>query len=123
MDSRRPVRRGARAALSLARAAVAARAAVGVAGHLDVELALEGVGAVVDPIGDIAPYRQAAADVKVRLSCVIDTHLHADHISAGRALAEATGADYVLFAEAPAFFPFRAVRDGEAIELGNVMYR
>src|SRR5262245_13027340 len=33
-------------------------------------------------------------------------HLHADHISSGRDLAKATGAEYVLFADAAVTFPF-----------------
>lgn len=76
--------------------------------------------AVVDPLGDIAPYLRAAEETGMRIRYVIDTHLHADHLSAGRALAEAAGAEYVLFAEANATFPFRGVRDGEMLELGNV---
>jgi glyoxylase-like metal-dependent hydrolase (beta-lactamase superfamily II) len=56
----------------------------------------------------------------LRIRYVIDTHLHADHLSTGRALAAATGADYVLFAEAEAAYPFRRVRDGDVLELGNV---
>jgi hydroxyacylglutathione hydrolase len=76
--------------------------------------------AVVDPVGDISPYLSAAATTGMRIHHVIDTHLHADHVSAGRALAEAAGADYVLFADAKVTFPFRGVRDGELIELGNV---
>jgi hydroxyacylglutathione hydrolase len=77
-------------------------------------------GAIIDPIGDSDRYLNAAAAAKVRIRYVIDTHLHADHLSTGRALADTAGADYVLFAEAKATFPFRAVRDGEKLELGNV---
>ena len=77
--------------------------------------------AVVDPLGDLAPYLSAAEATGMRIRYVIDTHLHADHVSAGRALAEAAGAEYVLFAEAAANFPFRGVRDGEVLELGNVL--
>jgi len=76
--------------------------------------------AVVDPVGDLAPYLRAAEATGMRIRYVIDTHLHADHLSAGRALAQAAGAEYVLFAEAAANFPFRGVRDGEVLELGNV---
>ena len=76
--------------------------------------------AVVDPLGNPAPYLSAAEATGMRIRYVIDTHLHADHVSAGRALADAAGADYVLFAEAAANFPFRGVRDGEVLELGNV---
>lgn len=76
--------------------------------------------AVVDPVGDISPYLSAAKATGMRIRYVIDTHLHADHISAGRALAEAAGAEYVLFAGAKVTFPFRGVCDGEVLELGNV---
>jgi glyoxylase-like metal-dependent hydrolase (beta-lactamase superfamily II) len=76
--------------------------------------------AIVDPVGDIAPYIEAARATGMRILYVFDTHIHADHISAGRALAEATGAEYVLFEGAEAAFPFRRVKDGEVLELGNV---
>lgn len=77
-------------------------------------------GAVVDPVGDVAPYLDAAQSAGMRIRYVIDTHLHADHLSAGRALAAAAGADYALFAEAQAALPFRKVRDGDVLDLGNV---
>ena len=79
--------------------------------------------AVVDPVGDVAPYLAAAEATGMRILYVIDTHLHADHVSAGRALAEAAGAEYVLSADADAAFPFRGVRDGDALELGNVVVK
>ncbi len=77
-------------------------------------------GAVVDPVGDIQPYLGAAEDAGMRIHFVIDTHVHADHLSAGRALAEAAGAEYVLSAEADVSFPFKGVRDGDVLPLGNV---
>jgi hydroxyacylglutathione hydrolase len=76
--------------------------------------------AVVDPLGDVAPYLRAAEATGMRIRYVVDTHLHADHLSAGRTLAEEAGAEYVLFAKANATFPFREVRDGDVLELGNV---
>jgi glyoxylase-like metal-dependent hydrolase (beta-lactamase superfamily II) len=76
---------------------------------------------VVDPVGDIAPYLQAAKDTGMRILYVVDTHIHADHASAGRRLAEAAGAEYVLFAEAEAAPPFRGVRDRDVLDLGNVV--
>ncbi len=77
-------------------------------------------GAIVDPLGDPSPYIKAAEATGMRIRYVIDTHLHADHVSAGRGLADASGAEYVLFAEAAANFPFLGVRDGELLGLGNV---
>jgi glyoxylase-like metal-dependent hydrolase (beta-lactamase superfamily II) len=76
--------------------------------------------AVVDPVGEIAPYLRAAEEAGMRILYVIDTHLHADHISAGRELAKAAGAEYVLHGDADVTFPFCGVRDGEVLELGNV---
>jgi hydroxyacylglutathione hydrolase len=77
-------------------------------------------GAVVDPVGDIAPYLQSAESLGMSIVFVIDTHLHADHVSAGRSLAESTGGQYVLSASAETTFPFVAVKDGDKLELGNV---
>jgi hydroxyacylglutathione hydrolase len=76
--------------------------------------------AVVDPLGELGPYLETADKIGMRILYVIDTHLHADHISLGRELAKAAGAEYVLFADADVAFPFRSVRDGEVLELGNV---
>lgn len=76
--------------------------------------------AVVDPIGEITPYLKTAQETGMRILYVIDTHLHADHVSAGRQLAEAAGAEYVLFADAESARPFRCVRDREVLPLGNV---
>jgi hydroxyacylglutathione hydrolase len=78
------------------------------------------MGAVVDPIGDVGPYLRTAEETGMRIRYVIDTHLHADHVSAGRELAKAAGAEYVLFADANVNFPFHRVRDGDVLELGNV---
>src|SRR5262249_23806794 len=77
-------------------------------------------GAVVDPVGDIQPYLQAADNAGMRIHYVIDTHVHADHLSAGRALAAEAGAEYVLSTEAGVSFPHKAVSDGEVLPLGNV---
>jgi hydroxyacylglutathione hydrolase len=79
--------------------------------------------AIVDPIGEIAPYLRVAEEAGTRIRYVIDTHLHADHLSAGRTLAEAAGAEYVLFADAAVTFPFRGVHDGEVLELGNTLMK
>jgi glyoxylase-like metal-dependent hydrolase (beta-lactamase superfamily II) len=52
---------------------------------------------------------------------VIDTHVHADHHSTGRALADATAAEYVLGPGSGAELDFREAHDWEALELGNVL--
>ena len=59
----------------------------------------------------------------MQIRYVIDTHGHADHISGGRKLAEAAGADYVLHASAGARFQFHGVVENDELELGNVQIR
>lgn len=78
---------------------------------------------MVDPQLDIDTYIQAAERLGMKIRYVIDTHLHADHISGGRALAEATGAQYVLHASAGAQYDFLGVQDGDLIDMGNVVAR
>jgi glyoxylase-like metal-dependent hydrolase (beta-lactamase superfamily II) len=80
----------------------------------------KGVGAVVDPVDDVALYLRSAGEAGLAIRYVFDTHVHADHISGGPALAERAGATYVLHANAGPTFPYEEVRDGQHIELGNV---
>ena len=78
------------------------------------------IGAVVDPTEDIERYVHDSKALGLPIRYVFDTHVHADHISGGRSLAEAIGAEYVLFAGVGARYPFRGVEDGQVLELGNV---
>src|SRR5690348_15643897 len=77
--------------------------------------------AVVDPLGDIEAYLRVADETAMRIRFVVDTHVHADHRSACRALASAAGAEYVLHASSDVSFPFHAVKDGDRLPLGNVV--
>ena len=77
--------------------------------------------AVVDPLGDVQPYLRVADQTGMRIWFVVDTHVHADHRSAGRALASAAGAEYVLHAGTEVAFPFHPEKDGDRLPLGNVV--
>src|SRR5262249_28257588 len=57
----------------------------------------------------------------MRITHVIETHVHADHRSGGRALADRTGAAYCLHRSANVGFPFEPLDDGQRIELGNTI--
>lgn len=52
-----------------------------------------GVAAVVDPAGDVGSYPLAAQTGGMAIAYVIDSHLHADHVSVGPMLARRTGAE------------------------------
>lgn len=76
--------------------------------------------AVVDArIDDVEGYGTFASSKGMRVTHVIDTHVHADHCSGGRALAEQTGAAYCLHESADIATPFTPLRDGQDLELGN----
>jgi glyoxylase-like metal-dependent hydrolase (beta-lactamase superfamily II) len=79
------------------------------------------VALVVDPVDEPRVYLDIAARTATRIRYVVDTHVHADHRSTGRALAAEAGAEYVLHADVDAQFPFRRVRDGDRLEIGNVV--
>ena len=81
------------------------------------------VGAVCDPIDDPELYIRLSEENGLRLQYIIDTHLHADHISGGRRLAERTGAKYVLHASADTQMEVYRVNDGDILDLGNVFMR
>jgi glyoxylase-like metal-dependent hydrolase (beta-lactamase superfamily II) len=83
-----------------------------------------GVGAVVDPQErDVDAYADYARAKGLRITHVIDTHVHADHRSGARRLAEITGARYCLHRAADVAFAFEPLDDGQEIELGNVRVR
>jgi hydroxyacylglutathione hydrolase len=76
---------------------------------------------VVDPQLDIQPYLDLAHERDYRIVAVVDTHLHADHISGNRALAAATGARLWLHEAADVQFPFNALTDGQDLQLGQLI--
>jgi len=68
---------------------------------------------------DVDAYAAFAASKGMRITHVIDTHVHADHRSGGVALANKVGASYCLHESADVAFPFEPLRDGQEVELGN----
>jgi glyoxylase-like metal-dependent hydrolase (beta-lactamase superfamily II)/rhodanese-related sulfurtransferase len=79
--------------------------------------------AIVDPSADQAQYDALLAARGFRLRYVIDTHVHADHISLARALAAAHGAELCLHEAAAVNYPYRALHDGEELPLGELRLR
>jgi len=80
-----------------------------------------GQAALVDPARDrVDDYIALARRKGVTLTHVIETHIHADHVSGNQALAARTGARIHLHPAAEAAFPTTPVEDGAEIRLGNV---
>ena len=73
----------------------------------------------------IAPYgvlQSLLRDRDFRLRYVIDTHIHADHVSGARRLA-AGGGELCLHEAAQVAYPFRPLRDGQELDLGPLRLR
>jgi glyoxylase-like metal-dependent hydrolase (beta-lactamase superfamily II) len=88
-------------------------------GCLSYIAACGGEAAVVD--ASVAPrvYLDLAESNGWRIVTVIDTHVHADHLSRSRALAAAAGALLVLPAHPRVSYPHEVMRDGDEIRFGS----
>jgi glyoxylase-like metal-dependent hydrolase (beta-lactamase superfamily II)/rhodanese-related sulfurtransferase len=78
------------------------------------------IAAVVDPDRDIGKYLDAARSRGGTITHIIETHLHADHVSGNTDLAQQTGAEIYLHEAAQAEFPHRPLQTGQQLWLGNV---
>ena len=79
--------------------------------------------AVIDPQGDPKRYIELAERHGMKVSAVIDTHIHADHVSSARELANASGATLSYGPEAKVTFPHRTLNDGDVFMVGNRQFR
>lgn len=80
----------------------------------------QGVAAVIDPDRDVQMYLDAAAARGLKITHIIETHLHADHVSGNSDLAERTGADIYLHEASGARFAHKTLKGGDTLWLGNV---
>lgn len=78
-----------------------------------------GEAVVVDPRRDIDCYLEIARDEGLRLGRVIETHLHADHVSGGQELRAATGATLSIHAGADVAYPHEPLAAGQVFTLGS----
>ena len=80
----------------------------------------KGACVVVDPVDPPERYLRAAADLGMGIRYVVDTHVHADHLSSGRALAALARAPYLLHESVQAECACETVADGARLDIGNV---
>ncbi|MBU1822344.1 MAG: MBL fold metallo-hydrolase [Bacteroidetes bacterium] len=73
---------------------------------------------VIDPSLDADLYQQLAEQNGWRIRYVLETHLHADHLSRARILADRSGATLVAPAGEGRQYPFQSIHDGEALPVG-----
>ncbi|MFC8562565.1 MBL fold metallo-hydrolase [Peribacillus frigoritolerans] len=90
-------------------------------GCLSYMVVSNGEAAVIDSTRMIDAYLDFADDIGVKIKHVLDTHLHADHISGGRRIAEATNAAYWLPPKdaAEVTFEYQPLESGNVITIGH----
>lgn len=81
-----------------------------------------GEAVVVDPTLDVAAYLAEVSEMGAQVVAVVDTHAHADHVSGGRRLAEAAGAEYRAPAEV-GVASSHALVDGDEVRFGSAALR
>lgn len=81
----------------------------------------EGEAVLIDATRMTDVYLDYAASRNVTIKHVFDTHLHADHISGGRDIAEKTGATYWLPPKdaTDVTFDYAPLEDGSTVQVGD----
>lgn len=88
-------------------------------GCLSYMIASGGEAAVIDAALPPEVYVHIAEERGWRITHVLDTHIHADHLSRGRPLAEETGAVLLLPEQQRTEFDYAPVREGDVLAVGE----
>lgn len=78
---------------------------------------------VVDPKRDVQDYLDISREEGMRITHVIDTHVHADHVSGNQELRALTGCELMMFETSPVNFPFNKVTEGDEMSVGSAHLR
>lgn len=74
---------------------------------------------VIDAALEPELHIELAAQRRVRIRYVLDTHIHADHLSRSRRLAEEAGAELWLPKQNRVHFPYHPLEDGRELRFGD----
>src|SRR5215831_13030600 len=79
--------------------------------------------AIIDPAIETEPYDALLRGRNFQLRYLIDTHIHADHVSGARRLVAVHGGELCLHESAKVTYPFRPLKHHEELELGQLRLR
>jgi hydroxyacylglutathione hydrolase len=80
----------------------------------------ESVAVLIDPLRDVDQYQRVADSEGVRITHVLETHIHNDFVSGSRELSSQTAARIVASAGAGLEFEHDPVRDGDTLAIGEI---
>jgi hydroxyacylglutathione hydrolase len=82
-----------------------------------------GDAVLIDPLRDVDRYLDAAAAAGVRITHVLETHIHNDFTIGSRELAARDGVRIVASALAELQYDYHPVRHGDVVEVGDLQVR
>ena len=74
---------------------------------------------LLDPGHEVEPYLAELRRGGWKLTAIVETHTHADHLAGHAALSARTGAPIYLARRSPAQYPHRTLSEGEALRFGG----
>jgi glyoxylase-like metal-dependent hydrolase (beta-lactamase superfamily II)/rhodanese-related sulfurtransferase len=91
--------------------------------HLSYLLGGKGTCAIIDPRRDVEEYMLVAKGMGMRITHILETHLHADFISGHMDLAARTGAEVIVPKAGQCTFPHRPVKEGDEFQIEDMNIR
>ena len=89
-------------------------------GCLSYIIASKSAAIVIDPSVEASVYAKLCRSRGWKIRTVLETHIHADHLTRGRQLAQLMDAELILPNNERAMFPFRSIRNGEELRVGDI---
>jgi len=91
--------------------------------HLSYLLGGKGTCAIIDPRRDVEEYMIVAKAMGMRITHILETHLHADFVSGHMDLSARTGGEIIAPKAGQCTFPHRPVKEGDAFQIEDMNIR
>lgn len=92
-------------------------------GCLSYIIASQGEATVIDASLDPEVYIQIASEFRFKIKYVLDTHIHADHLSRTKKLADISGAQIFLPTQNKLSYSFNHLHDDDVLDFGKAKLR
>ena len=89
-------------------------------GCLSYIIASKGLALIIDPSLPIDDYEKILKEKNLQLKYILETHIHADHLSRAKLLAEKYNVELLLPEKSKVQFSFTPVKNGDLIKLNEI---